>query len=56
MNKEYIHFTSIFTIKSLPFDRYDKNFASIVDGKRYQTSRVIFDHLSPIVSKYHCQD
>lgn len=43
-------------IKRVPFDKYEKNFTFIVNGKRYETSRFIADLLSPIISNYHFDD
>ena len=43
-------------VKMIPFDKYDKNFTFIVDGKRYETSRFIADIYSPIICKYHYDD
>ena len=37
-------------------DKYKKNFTFIVDGKRYETNRVVADILSPIIRNYHYQD
>ena len=43
-------------IKSIPFDKYEKNFTFIVNGKRYEKSRFVADLLSPIICKYHYND
>lgn len=43
-------------LKDLPFQKYDKDFTFILNGKRYQTTRVIADLLSPIVRKLHYVD
>ena len=43
-------------IKSIPFDKYEKNFTFIVNGRRIQTSRFLADIYSPIISKRHFED
>lgn len=43
-------------LKSLPFDKYDKDFTFIVNNKEYKTSRIIADILSPQICKYHLSD
>lgn len=39
--------------QNIPFDKYEKNFEFIVNGKRYQTSRIVTDLLSPIICQLH---
>lgn len=43
-------------LKDIPFQKYDKDFTFIVDGKRYQTARIVADLLSPKVRKLHFID
>lgn len=43
-------------LKDIPFQKYEKNFTFIVNGKRYETNRVVADILSPIIRNYHYQD
>ena len=43
-------------IKSIPLDKYEKNFTFIVNGKPYPTNRFIADLLSPIINNYHYED
>lgn len=43
-------------IRSIPFDKYEKNFTFIVNGTKYETSRFIADILSPIIRKCHYSD
>ena len=43
-------------LKDIPFQKYDKNFTFIFNGKRYQTTRVIADLLSPSIRKLHFID
>lgn len=47
---------NIDNIKDIPFDKYFKDFTFIVDGKRYETSRIIADILSPTIRKNHFND
>lgn len=42
--------------KNVPFDKYEKNFTFILNGKRYETSRFVADILSPIVCNWHYKD
>lgn len=42
--------------KNICFDKYDKDFTFIVDGKRYQTPRFIADILSPKIRNLHYVD
>ena len=37
-------------------DQYQKDFTFIVNGKRYSTSRIIADLLSPIITNNHFND
>lgn len=43
-------------LKEIPFDKYEKDFTFIVDGRSYHTSRFLADLLSPIIRKYHETD
>ena len=43
-------------LKTIPFDKYDKSFTFIVNNKRYETSRIVADILSPTVRKMHYTD
>lgn len=43
-------------LKDIPFHKYEKNFTFVVNGKRYETNRVVADILSPIIRNYHYQD
>lgn len=43
-------------IKSIPFDKYEKNFTFIGNDKEYETSRFVADILAPIVREYHFID
>ncbi|KAK8842881.1 hypothetical protein M9Y10_025747 [Tritrichomonas musculus] len=57
MNTENFEFClSSNSLKNLPLDKYEKNFTFIVNTKRYQTSRVIADLLSPLIRKLHYTD
>ena len=57
MEQEDYQFSISFNnIKSIPFDKYEKNFTFIVNGKEYETSRFVADILSPIVREYHFID
>lgn len=40
----------------IPFQRYTKDFTFIVDDKKYPTSRIIADIISPIIRKMHFID
>ena len=53
----YIDYSiNVKSIESIPFDKYEKNFTFIVNGKCYKTNRFIADILSPIVRKMHYTD
>ena len=43
-------------LKDIPFDKYEKNFTFIVNGKKYSTNRIVADILSPIIRKLHFVD
>lgn len=43
-------------IKSIPIDKYDKDFLFKVNGKTYKASRIVADLLSPIIRQYHYED
>lgn len=43
-------------LKDFPFDKYGPNFTFIVNGKKYRTSRLIADLLSPIIRNNHYND
>ena len=55
-NKSYNYSLSIKNLKDIPFNKYPKDFTFIVDGKRYQTPRIVADILSPKIRKLHCVD
>ncbi|KAK8895388.1 hypothetical protein M9Y10_023851 [Tritrichomonas musculus] len=44
------------SIKEIPFDRYEKNFTFIVNGKEYKTNRFVADILSPKICHLHFTD
>lgn len=57
MTKESFVFSlNLNNAKAIPFDKYEKNFTFIVDGRRYETSRFIADLLSPLICQFHYQD
>ena len=56
MEKDNKYTLSCENVKNIPIDKYEQNFTFIVNGKRYQTSRVKADLLSPVVSGYHLID
>ncbi|KAK8898305.1 hypothetical protein M9Y10_000588 [Tritrichomonas musculus] len=43
-------------VKHVPINKYARDFTFIVDGKQYQTSRILADLLSPIISELHSVD
>lgn len=43
-------------LNDIPFHKYENNFTFIVNGKKYYTSRVVADLLSPIIREYHYID
>lgn len=47
---------SLESIKSIPLEKFDKDFKFFVNGKCYETTRIIADILSPIINKYHYED
>lgn len=47
---------SMKNIKGIPFQKYNKDFTFIVNGKRYITPRIVADILSPKVRKLHFTD
>ena len=47
---------SLENLNRIPFDKYEKDFTFIVEGKEYKTHRIIAHLSSPIVSKYHYID
>lgn len=47
---------SLNNAKMIPFDKYEKDFSFNINGKRYRTSRIIADLLSPTIRNYHFQD
>lgn len=47
---------SLENFQTLPFDKYGDHFTFIVNGKRYETSRITADLLSPTIRNYHYQD
>lgn len=40
-------------IKGLLFDKYEKNFTFIFNGKEYETNRIVADLLSPVIRDLH---
>lgn len=44
---EYLFSLDFHKLKDLPFDKYQNDFTFIVNGKRYQTNRIVADILSP---------
>lgn len=57
MTKTNLNFSLVKeTISEIPFDKYNKNFTFIVNGKQFKTNRVVADILSPIVRNYHNVD
>lgn len=45
-----------FDLKDIPFEKYEKDFTFIVNGKEYQTNRLFADILSPKIRKLHYVD
>lgn len=45
-----------FDLKDIPFEKYQKDFTFIVNGKEYQTNRLFADILSPKIRKFHYVD
>lgn len=43
-------------IKDIPFHKYAKDFAFIVDGVKYTTPRVVADIISPLIRNFHFED
>lgn len=43
-------------LKEIQFDRYEKDFTFIVNGKSYQTPRILADLISPKIRKFHFCD
>ena len=57
MERDENKFTlSINNINDINYDRYDKNFTFFVNGKRYSTTRIVADLLSPKIRKLHFID
>ena len=54
--QEYDFSLNFEVIKGIPFEKYEKNFVFVVNGKGYFTNRFIADILSPIIRQYHCSD
>lgn len=44
------------SIENIPFQIYDQDFSFFVNGKEYQTPRIISDLLSPKICKIHSID
>ena len=44
------------SILQVPLDKYEEKFTFIVNGEKYQTSRIVADLLSPKIAKYHIID
>ncbi|KAK8854333.1 hypothetical protein M9Y10_016893 [Tritrichomonas musculus] len=47
---------SLKQIKKIPFEKLEKNFTFIVNGKHYETNRFVADFLSPVILNYHYLD
>lgn len=47
---------SVNQIKKIPFEKLEKNFTFIVNGKHYETNRFVADFLSPVILNYHYLD
>ena len=47
---------SLKNLKELPFNQYEQDFTFIVNGQKYQTSRIIADLISPIIRQTHFTD
>ena len=43
-------------VLGIPLNKYDNDFAFIVNGEEFKTSRVVSDLLSPKIAKYHSID
>ena len=56
MDAKYAYSLNLNNVKRICFDRYENNFTFIVNGKRYETNRIIADLISPIIMKIHYQD
>lgn len=53
---EKVKYIPSFNLKNIPFDKYEKNFMFIVDNKRYHTTRLLADILSPNICQLHYID
>ncbi|KAK8871905.1 hypothetical protein M9Y10_007651 [Tritrichomonas musculus] len=47
---------SIEGLADMPFDKYEKNFTFVINGKEKKTNRLIADFLSPIIRRTHNSD
>ncbi|KAK8842714.1 hypothetical protein M9Y10_025575 [Tritrichomonas musculus] len=57
MENESVNFSlDVQNVNHLPFQRYEKNFTFIVNGKVYETTRIIADLLSPFIRNLHFID
>ena len=57
MKKQKVNYSFDFkNFCDLPYEKYETNFTFIVDGKRYQTSRIKADILSPFIRNAHFTD
>lgn len=52
-NKVYLNSSCLLNI---PFQTYANDFSFIVNGKEFQTSRLISDLISPLICKMHLND
>ena len=43
-------------LKHIDFDKYEKDFTFVVNGKEFKTNKYISDILSPKISNYHLID
>lgn len=54
--KELEYMLSFESMKDFPFERYEKNFTFIVNGKEYHTNIFVADLLSPKIRRSHYFD
>lgn len=55
-SRNFIYSLSYKNVNEIPFDKYERNFTFIVNGKAYETSRIVADLLSPKVRRFHYID
>lgn len=56
MNQSHDFSLGLENFRDIPFQKYENNFTFIVNGKKYQTNRLIADILSPNIKKMHFSD